>query len=393
VRKREQLVQELFDTLDVNHDGKLSPDEIEAAANNTLNIRLSKSEIKKLFESIHPNNTTEITWKEFEKVLVLFPAHSKKELIQMWGRTATLSYYLHHDKPAQQPSSITLIAGFVAGAISRTMTAPFDRVSIVLRAGQTIHEGKGVFGALRSMIRAGGILSLWQGNGVNCIQVGPESALTFFLYEFFKSHGLNDPQHPNPMEKFFFGALAGWSAMTLVYPMYVIQTRMAIAEPVDYKNLFDCFRQTYRAGGWTSLFRGYYPSTFRIVPYKGGDLLIFNTLKEMFVKEGENISVVQSMIFGAFASCFSQTLTYPLVTARTKLIGQSMNGRPTVYRGMWDALKKTVMGNKEQGLMREGFKGLYHGCIANLCKMVPAVSIQFAVYEQTVKILKGSNLF
>jgi len=181
--------------------------------------------------------------------------------------------------------------------------------------------------------------------------------------------------------------------MTMVYPMYVLQTRMAIAERDVYRSLFDCFRQTYRVGGISSLFRGYYPSSCRIIPYKGSDLLIFNTLKEIFVKEGDHISVTHSMAFGAFASSISQTLTYPLVTARTKLIGQAMSGRPAIYRGMWDTLKKTYFGSPELGLKREGIRGLYNGCMANLMKMVPAVSLQFAVYEHSIQILKESKFF
>jgi hypothetical protein len=48
-------------------------------------------------------------------------------------------------------------------------------------------------------------------------------------------------------------------------------------------------------------------------------MLIFQQLKEIFVPRDKDISVVQSMMFGGLASGFSQTLTYPLVCARTKL--------------------------------------------------------------------------
>jgi len=199
---------------------------------------------------------------------------------------------------------------------------------------------------------------------------------------------LNDPESPLPSEKFLCGAAAGWAAMTLVYPMYVIQARMAIAEPGVYNGMFDCFRQTYMGGGFKSYFKGYIPSTMRIIPYKGSDLLIFNQLKEIFVKKGETISVWKSMLFGATASAISQTLTYPLVTARTKLMAQPMANRPIVYFGMWDTLKKTVVGSTQFGLKAEGLRGLYLGCGANLLKMVPAVALQFTVYEKTLKLIQ-----
>ena len=54
----------------------------------------------------------------------------------------------------------------------------------------------------------------------------------------------------------------------LVYPMYVLQARMAIAEPGNYKGIWDCARQTVRKEGATALFKGYSPSLMRIGPYK-----------------------------------------------------------------------------------------------------------------------------
>lgn len=64
------------------------------------------------------------------------------------------------------------------------------------------------------MIRHGGVRSLWRGNGVNCLQVGPENALTFFFYESLKRYALADPEHPTAQQKFSFGAFAGATSMS-----------------------------------------------------------------------------------------------------------------------------------------------------------------------------------
>ena len=121
---------------------------------------------------------------------------------------------------------------------------------------------------------------------------------------------------------------------------------------------------------------------------QGSDLLIFNTLKELFVPSGSNVSVLQSMTFGACAAAFSQSLTYPLVTARTKLQAQGpAQNRPIVYKGPFDALRKTLYGDAALGLKAEGWRGVYAGCGANLIKMVPAIALQFTVYEQAIRFL------
>jgi hypothetical protein len=76
------------------------------------------------------------------------------------------------------------------------------------------------------------------------------------------------------MEKFACGAAAGmfiiiiiifchWNrsmlgalAMTLVYPMYVFQARMAVADPGVYSGIFDCITKSVRVEGYSSLFKG-----------------------------------------------------------------------------------------------------------------------------------------
>jgi hypothetical protein len=86
---------------------------------------------------------------------------------------------------------MVLLAGFIAGVISRTITAPFDRLSICMRAGYTIHASNqgSMFGTLQSMVRNAGLKSLWRGTGVNCIQVQAteDSVLLFLSFRCFRS--------------------------------------------------------------------------------------------------------------------------------------------------------------------------------------------------------------
>lgn len=305
------------------------------------------------------------------------------------GKNENKHVSLPHPSHQHFSTPLVLIAGFIAGVISRSLTAPFDRLSICMRAGHTIHHGhESLYATLKSMVKAAGVRSLWRGNGVNCIQVGPESALTFFCYEYLKGF-LKDPLHPTGIEKFTFGAIAGIYSMTLVYPFYVVQARMCVAEPGVYHGIYDCFYQTVKKEGGKSLFKGYVPSLMRIIPYKGFDLSIFNTLKEVFVPRDKAIAPWQSMLFGGLASGFSQTLTYPLVMARTKLIAQGeAQGRPLLYKNVFDAIRKTYYGDAKLGLKPEGYRGVYNGCGANLLKMIPAVALQFTVYESSLNLLR-----
>lgn len=75
-----------------------------------------------------------------------------------------------------------LIAGGIAGAVSRTCTAPFDRLKTVMQALGSRKQIE-IFGGFKYMLQEGGVTSLWRGNGMNVIKIAPEVALKFTFYE------------------------------------------------------------------------------------------------------------------------------------------------------------------------------------------------------------------
>jgi solute carrier family 25 phosphate transporter 23/24/25/41 len=69
--------------------------------------------------------------------------------------------------------------------------------------------------------------------------------------------------------------------------------------------------------------------------------------------------------------------------ARRRLQVQGVKGGITgsfvVYSGAMDVIKKTYL--------LDGFFGLYRGMGPNLCKVVPAVSISYVVYENMKNLM------
>ncbi len=68
------------------------------------------------------------------------------------------------------------MAGAVAGAISRTFTAPFDRLKTVMQALGSKKDIK-IIGGFKHMIEEGGVIGLWRGNGKNVPTPTPELIL------------------------------------------------------------------------------------------------------------------------------------------------------------------------------------------------------------------------
>ena len=133
------------------------------------------------------------------------------------------------------------VAGGLAGMISRTTTAPLDRLKVYLiaqtetRAAAVEAAKKGsplaavkhfyssLADALKDLWRAGGMRSLFAGNGLNVVKVMPESAIKFGAYEaakkaFAKLEG-SDPTHLHPTAQFLAGGIGGVVSQCVVYPL------------------------------------------------------------------------------------------------------------------------------------------------------------------------------
>lgn len=148
LNKRQQLISDLFLLIDRNKDGRINPEEVRVALADALKIDLSPAEADAMIKRIAPTGGP-VSYSKFQAAVSLFPAHTQAELVQLWRTSSSLTFMLYVDAPQPQSSTLILTAGCIAGAVSRSCTAPFDRVSLVLRAGNTVHHnGSGLFGAL-----------------------------------------------------------------------------------------------------------------------------------------------------------------------------------------------------------------------------------------------------
>lgn len=140
------------------------------------------------------------------------------------------------------------LAGGIAGAVSRTVTAPLDRIKVLMQAS----HGKDALRFVSSMKKiyaSSGVRGFWRGNGVNCIKLFPETAIRFYVYEFLRA-GLNiDTHHADVMTRFVTGSVAGLVSQTVIYPLEVIKTRIALSEPGLYSGMWDVVKTTVRREG------------------------------------------------------------------------------------------------------------------------------------------------
>jgi solute carrier family 25 (mitochondrial phosphate transporter), member 23/24/25/41 len=88
-----------------------------------------------------------------------------------------------------QPVMAAFMAGGVAGAVSRTVVSPLERLKILFQvqsgAGKNAYQGS-VWKGLQKIWREEGMSGMLRGNGTNCIRIVPYSAVQFGSYNFYK---------------------------------------------------------------------------------------------------------------------------------------------------------------------------------------------------------------
>ena len=103
-------------------------------------------------------------------------------------RAAPFSGMIQLRHTIAQPVFAAFLAGGVAGAVSRTVVSPLERLKILFQvqsAGRTEYKlpvGRG----LMKMWRDEGWRGFMRGNGANCIRIIPYSAVQFSSYNFYK---------------------------------------------------------------------------------------------------------------------------------------------------------------------------------------------------------------
>ena len=100
-------------------------------------------------------------------------------------RVLRLRYYV------SQPVVAAFMAGGVAGAVSRTVVSPLERLKIIMQLqskGRNEYQAS-VWKGLRRMWTEEGWRGLMRGNGTNCIRIVPYSAVQFGSYNVYKRVG------------------------------------------------------------------------------------------------------------------------------------------------------------------------------------------------------------
>ncbi|KAL8744869.1 MAG: hypothetical protein Q9190_002943 [Brigantiaea leucoxantha] len=226
-----------------------------------------------------------------------------------------------------QPVVAAFLAGGIAGAVSRTVVSPLERLKILFQiqsAGREEYK-LSVSQGLVKMWREEGWRGFMRGNGTNCIRIVPYSAVQFGSYNFYKRFVEKTPGADlSPLRRLVCGAAAGITSVTFTYPLDIVRTRLSI-QSASFAALGEASRKRlpgmwttllsmYRSeGGLLALYRGILPTVAGVAPYVGLNFMVYESVRKYFTPEGQkNPPAVRKLAAGAVSGAIAQTCTYPL---------------------------------------------------------------------------------
>jgi solute carrier family 25 phosphate transporter 23/24/25/41 len=307
-----------------------------------------------------------------------------------------------------------LMCGGLAGAISKTSTAPLARLTILYQVGgissvynyQYTQQGKrpSVFRGLQHVVRTEGLLSLWKGNGVTILHRIPYSAANFWTYEkvnelwkdqfVYRNDSVEDEEDElddidggreyvssetdmqSISRRLVAGGTAGMVACTIAYPLDLIRTRLAAqSEKLLYDGALDAVKKIVKEEGTIGLYRGLGATLLQVTPSLGINYAAYETARSKYMKywNEEQPTISMSLTCGSVAGLVSSTATFPLDLVRRRLQLQGQSRSSKVYGSYAGAFKDIIV--------TEGWRGLYSGILPEYYKVIPGVAIAFCAYE------------
>ncbi|XP_055544734.1 probable mitochondrial glutathione transporter SLC25A40 [Wyeomyia smithii] len=251
----------------------------------------------------------------------------------------------------------------------------------------------GTIDAFVKISRYEGVPALWSGLSPTLVLALPTTVIYFVAYEQFrlrlkefwlKRNGSN-AELPIWLP-LVAGSSARVLAVTIVNPLELIRTKMQ-SEKLSYSEVGRAFRSMLKIQGITGLWKGFFPTILRDVPFSG----IYWTTYES-IKKRSNVTQPSfgfSFLGGAIAGSVSAFCTVPFDVVKTHQqieFGEKFlyaeNGerkQPVKSTGTFETMRRIYISN--------GIKGLFAGLAPRLMKVAPACAIMIASFEY------GKNFF
>ncbi|MBA0740198.1 hypothetical protein Gogos_013419 [Gossypium gossypioides] len=290
----------------------------------------------------------------------------------------------HSSKQGLNPQIGTvqqLLAGGIAGAFSKTCTAPLARLTILfqvqgMQSDVSALSKASIWREASRIINEEGFKAFWKGNLVTIAHRLPYTAVNFYAYERYKSFLQSTLCLENQRGKagvdlgvhFVGGGLAGMTAASATYPLDLVRTRLAAQFLISLSLIAAAAMQCVMQG---------------VGPSIAISFSVYESLRSYWqLQRPDDSTIMVSLACGSLSGIASSTATFPIDLVRRRMQLEGAAGRARVY-------KTGLAGTFRRIIHSEGLRGLYRGILPEYYKVVPGVGIVFMTYE-TLKMLLSS---
>ncbi|KAI3406094.2 hypothetical protein KGF56_000935 [Candida oxycetoniae] len=436
-----------FNKIDEDNDGKLKKADFVKYLKDHLNLKASDVNVDLLFKQIDYKNDGFITYDEFRDFLILMPRLNG-------SRIKTAYTFIMEEFDVSSDGDVTpvshflngfgfFLAGGLAGVVSRTCTAPFDRIKVFLIARtdltSTILHSKReiareiasgaqthvieelrkklahaemekhiqstqattlrektirspIVQAARTIWKQGGVKAFYVGNGLNVLKVFPESAIKFGSFEaakrfFARIEGVDDAAHISKISTYLAGGVGGVASQFVVYPVDTLKFRLQCSNlDSSLKGnalLVQTAKDLFQEGGLRIFYRGWMAGVSGIFPYAALDLGTFSTIKSYLIKKEALKSgvSVDEVKLPNYVVLFLGALSGSFGATVVYPINLLRTRLQAQATYAHPYTYNGFFDVLQKTIAREGYPGLFKGLVPNLAKVAPAVSISYFVYE------------
>lgn len=224
--------------------------------------------------------------------------------VSFWGYDIGKQLVSRLSKVENNQFSVAQIsaAGFFSAIPQTIITAPFERVKVLLQIqgqkqlapGEKPKYSGGV-DVVRQLFKEGGIRSVFRGSAMTLARDGPGSAFYFATYEVVKRKLTpKDPVtgQPGPLSMPAVMAAGGAAGIAMWIPVFPIDTIKSRLQSADGRpTISGTIKGIHASGGFKAFFPGIGPALARAVPANAatfaGVELAHKAMKKMFDRDGE----------------------------------------------------------------------------------------------------------
>ncbi|XP_026735673.1 mitochondrial glutamate carrier 1-like [Trichoplusia ni] len=194
----------------------------------------------------------------------------------------------------------------------------------------------------------------------------------------------------NLIPKIVNGGIAGIVGVSVVFPLDLVKTRLQNQTigpngEKQYKNMFDCFKQTYRAEGYFGMYRGSAVNILLITPEKAIKLAANDMFRYYLSLADGSLPMHRQMMAGGSAGACQIIITTPMELLKIQMQDAGRVAAQAKTEGRIIP-RITAMQITKKLLAERGITGLYKGITATAARDVSFSIVYFPLFATLNKL-------